>query len=72
MFLAVRLLGPSGPLGLSSSRHVSSVMAADVILALETVEAILLMLAGSCAIAVVGEIRTAGSPSPESRALIGD
>jgi hypothetical protein len=44
----------------------------DVVLTLETVEAILLTLAGSHAIAVVGEVRTGGSPPPESRSLIGD
>jgi hypothetical protein len=43
----------------------------DVILALEIVEAIVLMLAGSRAIAVVSEVRTGGSPPPESRSLIG-
>jgi hypothetical protein len=44
----------------------------DVVLVLETVEAILLMLAGSRAIAVVSEVRTGGSPPPESRSLIDD
>jgi hypothetical protein len=44
----------------------------DVVLALETVEAILLMLAGSHAIAGVSEVRTGGSPPPESRSLIDD
>lgn len=44
----------------------------DVVLALETVEAILLSLAGSRAVSVVSEVRTAGSPPPESRSLIGD
>jgi hypothetical protein len=44
----------------------------DVVLALETVEAILLMLAGSRAISVVSEVQTGGSPPPESRSLIDD
>jgi hypothetical protein len=44
----------------------------DVVLALETVEAILLTLAGSHAIAGVSEVRTGGSPPPESRSLIDD
>jgi hypothetical protein len=39
----------------------------DVVLALETVEAILLTLAGSHALAGVSEVRTGGSPPPESR-----
>jgi hypothetical protein len=44
----------------------------DVIMALGTVEAILLTLAGSRAIAGVGEVPAGGSPPPESRSLIGD
>ena len=44
----------------------------DVILALETVEAILLMLAGSRAIADASEVGTGGSPSPEARSVIND
>jgi hypothetical protein len=44
----------------------------DVILALQTVEAILLMFAGSRAIAGGSEVRTGGSPPPESRSLIDD
>ena len=44
----------------------------DVILALGTVEAILLTLAGSRAIAGVGEVPTGGSPPPEPRSLIDD
>jgi hypothetical protein len=44
----------------------------DVVLVLEAVEAILLILAGSRAIAVVSEVRTGESPPPESRSLIGD
>jgi hypothetical protein len=44
----------------------------DVVLALETVEAILLMLAGSRAIAGASEVGTDGSPPPESRYLIDD
>ena len=44
----------------------------DVILALGIVEAILLTLAGSRALARVSEVPTDGSPPPESRSLIGD
>jgi hypothetical protein len=44
----------------------------DVVLALETVEAILLMIAGSRAITVVSEAQPEGSPPPEPRLLIGD
>ena len=44
----------------------------DVVLALEIVEAILLTLAGSRAIAGMSEVRTGGSPPPESRSLIDD
>jgi hypothetical protein len=44
----------------------------DVVLALETMEAILLMLAGSRAISAVSEVQTGGSPPPESRSLIDD
>jgi hypothetical protein len=44
----------------------------DVVLALETVEAILLILAGWRAITVVSEVRTGGSPPPKSRSLIDD
>jgi hypothetical protein len=43
----------------------------DVVLALETVEAILLMLAGSRAIAGVTEVRTGESPPPD-RSLVDD
>jgi hypothetical protein len=42
----------------------------DLILALGTVEAILLTLAGSRAIAGVSEVRTGESPPPESRSVI--
>jgi hypothetical protein len=44
----------------------------DIVLALETVEAILLMVAGSRAIAFVSEVQTGESPPPESRSLIDD
>ena len=44
----------------------------DVILALETVAAILLMLAGSRAVAGASEVGTDGSSPPESRSLIRD
>ena len=43
-----------------------------VILALETVQAILLILAGKRAIAVPTEVQTGEWPPPESRSLIGD
>jgi hypothetical protein len=44
----------------------------DVIFALETVEAILLMIAGSRAITFVNEVPTGESSPPEARSLIGD
>jgi hypothetical protein len=44
----------------------------DVVLALETMEAILLILAGSRAISAASEVQTGGSPPPESRSLIDD
>jgi hypothetical protein len=44
----------------------------DVILALEIVEAIVLMLAGSRVIAGVSEAPDRGSPPPGSRSVIGD
>jgi hypothetical protein len=44
----------------------------DVILALETVEAILLIVAGSRAIAGASEVGTDGSPPPESRSVSND
>ena len=44
----------------------------DVVLALETVEAILLILAGSRAIAGVSEVQTGGSSPPDSGSLIDD
>jgi hypothetical protein len=43
-----------------------------LVLALATVEAILLMLAGSRAISVASEVQTGDSPPPESRSLIDD
>ena len=45
---------------------------ADVVLALEAVEAILLILAGSRAIAVVSKVQTGELSPPESRSLIDD
>ena len=44
----------------------------DVVLALETVEAILLLLAGSRTISIVGEVQTGESPPPEFGSLIDD
>ena len=44
----------------------------DVILGLETVEAILLIVAGSRAIAGASEVGTDGSPPPESRSVRND
>jgi hypothetical protein len=72
VFLAVGLVVAIGTAGevLVAAPHFGR-WQYDVILALEAVEAILLMLAGSRAIAVVSEVRTGGSPPPESRSLIG-
>jgi hypothetical protein len=44
----------------------------DVLLVLETVEAIFLIFAGSRAIAKVSEAQTEASLPPESRSVIGD
>jgi hypothetical protein len=44
----------------------------DVVLSLETMEAILLILAGSRAISAASDVQTGGSPPPESRSLIDD
>jgi len=73
VFLAVGLVVAIGIAGdvLLTAPHFGR-WQTDVLLALETVEAILLMLAGSRAIAGVGEGRTGGSPPPESRSLIDD
>ncbi|MGA9161126.1 MAG: hypothetical protein WB297_09740 [Actinomycetota bacterium] len=73
MFLAVGLVVAIGAAGevLAAAPHFGQ-WNYDVVLALETVQAILLILAGSRAIAVVSEVRTGGSPPPESRSLIGD
>ena len=70
VFLAVGLVVAIGVAGevLVTAPHFGR-WQTDVILALETVEAILLMLAGSRAIAGVGEVRTGGSSPPESRSL---
>jgi hypothetical protein len=73
VFLAVGLvvaIGVAGE-GLVTAPHFGR-WQYDVVLVLETVEAILLMLAGSRAIAVVSEDRPGGSPPPESRSLIDD
>ena len=73
VFLAVGLVVAIGVAGdvLLTAPHFGR-WQTDVLLALETVEAILLMLAGSHAIADVGEVRTGGSSPPESRSLIDD
>ena len=73
MFLAVGLVVAIGVAGdvLVTAPHFGR-WQTDVILALETVEAILLTLAGSHAIAGASEVRTGGSPPPESRSLIDD
>jgi hypothetical protein len=73
VFLAVGLVVAIGIAGdvLLTAPHFGR-WQTDVLLALETVEAILLMLAGSRAIAGVGEVRTGGSPPPESRSLVDD
>ena len=73
VFLAVGLVVAIGTAGevLVAAPHFGQ-WNYDVVLALETVEAILLMLAGSRAIAGASEVRTGESPPPESRSLIGD
>jgi hypothetical protein len=73
VFLAVGLVVAIGVAGkvLIAARHFGR-WQYDVILALETAEAILLMLAGSHANSVVSEFQAEGSPAPESRSLIGD
>jgi hypothetical protein len=73
VFLAVGLVVAIGVAGevLVTAPHFGR-WQTDVILALETVEAILLMLAGSRAVAGASEVGTDGSPPPESRSLIRD
>jgi hypothetical protein len=73
VFLAVGLVVAIGVVGevLVMAPHFGR-WQTDVVLALETMEAILLILAGSRAISVVSEVRTRESPPPESRSLIGD
>jgi hypothetical protein len=73
VFLAVGLVVAIGVAGevLVTAPHFGR-WQTDVVLALETVEAILLTLAGSRAIAGVSEVRTDGSPPPETRSLIDD
>jgi hypothetical protein len=71
VFLAVGLVVAIGTAGevLVAAPHFGR-WQYDVILALGTVEAILLTLAGSHALAGVSEVPTGGSPPPESRSLI--
>jgi len=73
VFLAVGLVVAIGVAGdvLVTTPHFGR-WQTDVVLAFETVQAVLLMLAGSHAIAVVSEVRTGGSPPPESRSLFDD
>jgi hypothetical protein len=73
VFLAVGLVVAIGVAGevLVTAPHFGR-WQTDVILALETVEAILLMLAGSRAVATASEVGTDGSPPPESRSMIRD
>jgi hypothetical protein len=73
VFLAVGLVVAIGTAGavLVTAPHFGR-WQFDVILALETAEAILLILAESRAISVVSEVRTGGSPPPESRSLTDD
>jgi hypothetical protein len=73
VFLALGLVVAIGVAGevLSTAPHFGR-WQTDVELALETVEAILLIFAGSRAIAIVSEAQTGESPPPESRSLIGD
>ena len=72
VFLAVGLVVAIGTAGevLVAAPHFGQ-WNYDVVLVLEIVEAILLTLAGSRVIAVASEVRTDGSPPPESRSLIG-
>jgi len=73
VFLAVGLVVAIGIAGevLVTAPHFGR-WQTDVVLVLETVEAILLTLAGWRAIAVVSEAQTGESQPPESRSLIGD
>jgi hypothetical protein len=73
VFLAVGLVVAIGVAGqvLVTAPHFGH-WQSDVILALETAEAVLLMLAGSRVITVVREPQTGESQPPESRSLIGD
>ena len=73
MFLGVGLVVAIGVAGevLVTAPHFGR-WQTDVILALETVEAILLIVAGSRAIAGASEVGTDESPPPESRSLIRD
>ena len=71
VFLALGLVVAIGTVGdvLVTAPHFGR-WQTDVILALGIVEAILLTLAGSRALAGVSEVRTGGSPPPESQSLI--
>ncbi len=73
VFLAVGLVMAIGVVGdLVGTAPSFGLWQTDVLLALEAVEAILLVLAGSRAISVVTEVQTGESPPPESRSRIGD
>ena len=71
VFLALGLVVAIGTAGdvLVTAPHFAR-WQTDLILALGTVEAILLTLAGSHALAGVSEVPTGGSPPPGSRSLI--
>ncbi len=85
-FLKRDLAGPAGGVFLAVGLVVAIFAAGDVIataphfgrwqtevlVALQIVEAILLTLAGSRAIAGVSEVQTGGSQPPESRSLMDD
>jgi hypothetical protein len=73
VFLAVGLVVAIGTAGevLVAAPHFGQ-WNYDLVLALETVEAILLIVAGSRAIAGASEVGTDGSPPPESRSVSND
>jgi hypothetical protein len=73
VFLAVGLVVAIGIAGevVATAPHFGR-WQTDLLLALETVEAILLLLAGSRALTLVSKDQTGQSPPPESRSVIDD
>jgi hypothetical protein len=73
VFLAVGLVVAIGIAGevVATAPHFGR-WQTDLVLALETVEAILLLLAGSRALTLVSKDQTGQSPPPESRSVIDD